>query len=258
VTRQPGWLTGPDRFNAFMIGAHALTRALSHVLIWVTVEGLDRPLPRNRPLIVTANHSSALDAPLITGYLAPRIGRPVHWMVKQELMSDRLLGPIVRAYGSFGVQRGSADTDAYRTARAVLDAGRVLASHPEGTRSREGTLVRARPGLARLAIRSGAPILPVGVEGLERFLPRDTTIPRPFKRVRVRFGAPFTLAAPAEDADRREALAAATTEIMVRIGRLLPERQWGAYTDAIRASGALAGDGDEAPPEGSPSDPMRQ
>jgi 1-acyl-sn-glycerol-3-phosphate acyltransferase len=258
VTRQPGWLTGPERFNAFMTGAHALTRALSHVLIWATVEGLDGPLPPNGPLIVAANHSSALDAPLITGYLAPRIGRPVHWMVKQELMTDRLLGPIVRAYGSFGVQRGSADTDAYRTARAVLDAGRVLASHPEGTRSREGTLVRARPGLARLALRSGAPILPVGVVGLERFLPRDTTIPRRFKRVHVRFGEPFTLVAPAEDADRREALAAATTEIMVRIGRLLPERQWGAYTDEIHASGALAGDGDEAPPEGSPSDPMRQ
>jgi 1-acyl-sn-glycerol-3-phosphate acyltransferase len=258
MTRQPGWLTGPERFNAFMIGAHALTRALSHVLIWATVEGLDGPLPPNGPLIVAANHSSALDAPLITGYLAPRIGRPVHWMVKQELMSDRLLGPIVRAYGSFGVQRGSADTDAYRTARAVLDAGRVLASHPEGTRSREGTLVRARPGLARLAIRSGAPILPVGVEGLERFLPRDTTIPRPFKRVHVRFGEPFTLVAPAEDADRREALAAATTEIMVRIGGLLPERQWGAYAEEIRASRAAGSDRDESPPKGSPNDPMRQ
>jgi 1-acyl-sn-glycerol-3-phosphate acyltransferase len=236
VTARPDWLTGPDRFNAFMIGAHALTRALSHVLIWVHVEGLDRPLPRSGPLIVVANHSSALDAPLITGYLAPRIGRPVHWMVKQELMTDRLLGPIVRAYGSFGVQRGSADTDAYRTARAVLDAGRVLASHPEGTRSREGTLVRARPGLARFAMKSGAPLLPVGVEGLERFLPRDTTIPRPFKRVRVRFGEPFTLGPPPDDVDRHEALAAATTEIMVRIARLLPERQWGAYAEETAGS----------------------
>jgi len=243
VTRQPDWLTGSDRFNLFMLGAHPFTRALSHVLIWVTVEGLDGPLPRSGPLIVVANHSSALDAPLITAYLAPTIGRPVHWMVKQELMTDRLLGPIVRAYGSFGVQRGTADTDAYRTARAVLDAGRVLASHPEGTRSREGTLVRARPGLARLAIRTGAPILPVGVEGLERFLPRDTTIPRPFKRVRVRFGEPFALDAPPGDADLHEALAAATTEIMVRIGRLLPERQWGAYAEQIR---------------GSRNDPMRQ
>jgi 1-acyl-sn-glycerol-3-phosphate acyltransferase len=255
---EPEWLTGTDRFNPFMIGAHALTKVLSHVLIWVSVEGLDRSLPRSGPLIVVANHSSALDAPLITGYLAPRIGRPVHWMVKQELMTDRLLGPIVRAYGSFGVQRGSADTDAYRTARAVLDAGRVLASHPEGTRSSEGTLVRARSGLARLAMRSGAPILPVGVEGLERFLPRDTTIPRPFKRVHVRFGKQFTLAAPAEDADRHEALAAATTEIMVRIGRLLPEGQWGAYAEEIRASGVAVGGRDRSPPEGSTTDPMRQ
>jgi 1-acyl-sn-glycerol-3-phosphate acyltransferase len=85
-------------------------------------------------------------------------------------------------------------------------------------------------------MKSGAPLLPVGVEGLERFLPRDTTIPRPFKRVRVRFGEPFTLAPPPDDVDRHEALAAATTEIMVRIGRLLPERQWGAYAEEIWAS----------------------
>ena len=258
MTPQPDWLTGPDPYNRFMIGAHALTRALSHVLIWATVEGLDRPLPRIGPLIVVANHSSALDAPLITSYLAPRIGRPVHWMVKQELMTDRLLGPIVRAYGSFGVQRGRADTDAYRTARAAIDAGRVLASHPEGTRSREGTLVRARPGLARLAMRSGAPVLPVGVEGLERFLPRDTTIPRPFKRVHVRFGELFTLPPPPDDADRHDALAAASTEIMVRIGRLLPERQWGAYADEIRASAATAGGRGGSASKGSTTDPMRQ
>jgi 1-acyl-sn-glycerol-3-phosphate acyltransferase len=234
VSEPPAWLTGPERSTPFMRFAHGLTHVLSHLVISAEVEGLDQDLPRSGPLIVVANHSSALDAPLITGYLAPRIRRPVHWMVKQELMTDRILGPIVRAYGSFGVQRGSADTDAYRTARAVLAAGRVLASHPEGTRSREGALVRARPGLARLALRSGAPILPVGGEGLERFLPRDTTIPRLFKRVRVRFGEPFTLAPPG-GTDLHEGLAVATTEIMVRIGRLLPERQWGAYADEIRA-----------------------
>jgi len=77
----------------------------------------------------------------------------------------------------------------------------------------------------------------VGVEGLERFLPRDTKIPRPFKRVTLRFGEPFTVEAPAER-DLHEALEEATTEIMVRIGRLLPQRQWGAYAEAIGASRA--------------------
>jgi 1-acyl-sn-glycerol-3-phosphate acyltransferase len=237
----PAWLDRPDRFNAFQLGAHALTGILSHVLIWTTVEGLHRPLPRQGPLIVVANHASALDAVLVTGYLAPTIRRPVHWMVKGELMVDRLLGPIVRAYGSFGVQRWAADTEAYRTARAVLDAGGVLASHPEGTRSRDGVLLRAKTGLARLAVSSGAPVLPVGVIGLERFLPRDTTFPRLFKRVTLRFGEPFTLDPPAEG-DRRETLESATTEIMIRIGRLLPERQWGAYADAIRASFGTPGE----------------
>lgn len=236
MSETPRWLRGPDRFNAFMRFAHGLTHVLSHIIVRATVEGLSDSLPTSGPLIVVANHSSALDAPLITGYLAPVIGRPIHWMVKEELMSDPLLGPIVRAYGSFGIHRGAADTDAYRIARAALDAGLVLASHPEGTRSRDGVLVRARSGLARLAIRSGAPILPVGVVGLERFLPRDTTLPRPFKRVGVRFGKPFTLANPSP-ADPHEALEVATTEIMVRIGRLLPEHQWGHYAEAIRASG---------------------
>lgn len=243
----PAWLDRPDRFNAFQVGAHVLTRVLSHVLIWTSVEGLDRELPRVGSLIVVANHASALDAVLVTGYLAPTIRRPMHWMVKGELMTDRLLGPIVRAYGSFGVQRRAADTDAYRTARAVLDAGGVLASHPEGTRSRDGVLLRAKTGLARLALSSGAPVLPVGVIGLERFLPRDTTLPRPFKRVTLRFGEPFTLDAPAES-DRREALESATTEIMVRIARLLPERQWGPYAGAIRASFGTPGEwGHDAP-----------
>jgi 1-acyl-sn-glycerol-3-phosphate acyltransferase len=231
---EPGWLRH-DGFNAFQLGAHALTRVLAHVLVFVTVEGLDRDLPREGPLVVAANHASALDAPLITGYLASAIGRPIHWMVKEELMFDRLLGPIVRAYGSFGVHRRAADTDAYRTARAALAAGLVLASHPEGTRSRDGVLLRAKTGLARLALGSGATILPVGVAGLERFLPRDTSIPRPFKRVTMRFGEPFTLD-PSPDLDRRASLEAATNEIMVRIGRLLPEPQWGAYAGEIRAS----------------------
>lgn len=233
VDPSPAWLTWPDRFNRFQMGAHALAKVVSHVLFWVTVEGLERPLPREGPLVVVANHASALDAPLITGYLAPRIGRAVHWMVKQELMEGRLLGAIVRAYGSFGVHRRAADTDAYRTARAVLSAGGVLASHPEGTRSPDGMLLRARTGLARLALGSGAQILPVGVSGLERFLPPGSVVPRPFKRVTLRFGEPFVLR-PTGELDRRETLEAATTELMVRIGRLLPERQWGAYAEEIR------------------------
>lgn len=248
--KAPDWLAAPNEFNPFQRFAHLLTRVLSHGLVFAMIEGLDQPLPRTGPLIVVANHTSALDAPLITGHLAPRIGRPIHWMVKQELMDDRVLGPFVRAYGSFGVQRGAADTDAYRSARTLLDAGGVLASHPEGTRSRDGVMLRARTGLTRIAVQTRTPILPVGVIGLERFLPRGSVIPRPFRPVTVRFGTPFTLAAPTE-MERRGALEAATTEMMVRIGRLLPQERWGAYAEQIRASfeggGTMAGRWERSP-----------
>lgn len=235
MSSTPPWLAGSDRFNAFMLGAHALTHLIAPFLLRLSVQGLERGLPRSGPLIVAANHASALDPVLLTGYLAPAIGRPIHWMAKQELAHDPLLGPILRGYGGFTVRRGALDTEAFRTAKAVLDAGRVLAVFPEGTRSRDGSLQPAKPGVALLALRSGAPILPVGIGGLDRFLPRHTKIPRPFKRVGLRFGEPFTVEVPG-GRERHEALEAATTELMIRIGRLLPERQWGHYGDAIRGS----------------------
>jgi 1-acyl-sn-glycerol-3-phosphate acyltransferase len=230
-------VTQPDgrseRFTPFQLGAHGLTQLLSHLIMWVTVEGLDRDLPRSGPLIVAINHASALDPPLVTGYLGPALGRQLHWLAKKELFDDRLLGPIVRGYGALPVDRDAADADAYRTARAVLDAGRVLAVSPEGTRASDGALQRGKPGVALLAARSGVPILPVGIGGLDRFLPRHTKVPRLFKRVTLRVGEPFMVGVPT-GRDRRAGLDEATTEIMVRIGVLLPERQWGAYAAEIR------------------------
>ena len=232
----------PERFTPFQLVCHGLTRLLSHVILWVTVDGLDRDLPKRGPLIVAINHASALDPPLATGYLAPALGRQLHWLAKRELFEDRLLGPIVRGYGALPVSRDAADADAYRTARAVLDAGRVLAVSPEGTRSPDGALQPAKPGVALLAARSGVAILPVGIGDLDRFLPRHAKIPRLFRRVTLRIGEPFTLDIPTGP-ERRAALEAATTDIMVRIGGLLPERQWGAYAAQIRERLADRGSG---------------
>jgi 1-acyl-sn-glycerol-3-phosphate acyltransferase len=223
----------PERFTPFQLLTHGLTQLLSHLILWATVEGLDQDLPRRGPLIVAINHASAVDPPFVTGYLAPALGRQVHWLAKRELFDDRLLGPIVRAYGAFPVNRDAADADAYRTARAVLDAGRVLGVSPEGTRSPDGALQPAKPGVALLAARTGVAILPVGIGDLDRFLPRHAKVPRLFRRASLRIGAPFRVEVPV-GAERRAALEQATTEIMVRIGALLPERQWGAYAPQIR------------------------
>jgi 1-acyl-sn-glycerol-3-phosphate acyltransferase len=230
---------GPERFTPFQLFCHGLTQLLSHLILWVTVEGLDQDLPKRGPLIVAINHASALDPPLVTGYLAPALGRQLHWLAKRELFDDRILGSIVRGYGALPVTRDAADADAYRTARAVLDEGRVLAVSPEGTRSSDGALRPAKPGVALLAARTGVAILPVGIGELDHFLPRHAKIPRLFKRVTLRIGRPYTVEVPT-GAERRAALEAATTDLMVRIGELLPERQWGAYAAEIRARRAAS------------------
>lgn len=236
-----------ERFTPFQLGSHALTQFLSHLLFWVTVDGLDQDLPQEGPLIVAINHASALDPPLVTGYLGPALGRQLHWLAKRELFEHPLLGPIARGYGALPVTRDAADADAYRTARAVLDAGRVLAVSPEGTRSRDGALQVAKPGVALLAARSGVPILPVGIGDLDRFLPRHAKIPRLFRRVTLRVGRPFTVDVPTGP-ERRAALEEATNDIMVRIGELLPERQWGVYADRIAARVASEARGPSATP----------
>ena len=233
MTDETGWV--PDHFNLFMRGSFVLTRFLARILIRLSVADLEE-LPATGPLIVAANHTTYVDPPLITAYVAPAIGRPVHWMGKQEAADNPVIGPLLRAYGGFGVRRGAADTDAYRAARAILDAGHALGVFPEGTRSRSGTLQTARPGVALLAARTGAPILPVGLGGIDRFMPHRGWVPHPGKPVTLRVGRPFTLSGGGSGAERRAALEAGTTELMVRIGRLLRERQWGVYADAIRTS----------------------
>jgi len=181
-----GWTK--ERFSPFQLVCHRLTQLLSHLILWADVDGLDQDLPKHGPLIVAVNHASALDPPLVTGYVAPALGRQLHWLAKRELFDDRLLGPIVRGYGALPVNRDAADADAYRTARSVLDAGEVLAVSPEGTRSPDGALQPAKPGVALLAARTGVAILPVGIGDLDRFLPRHAKVPNLFRRVTLRIG----------------------------------------------------------------------
>jgi 1-acyl-sn-glycerol-3-phosphate acyltransferase len=124
----------------------------------------------------------------------------------------------------------------------ILDGGYVLAVFPEGTRSPDGRLQLAKDGVAVLAARSGATIVPIGVADSDQLWPKGRTFPRRTPRVTVRVGAPFTLAAimpaapaptageeRAAGASRRQSNAVATDLIMRRIAALLPPRQRGAY-----------------------------
>src|SRR4029453_18132403 len=96
--------------------------------------------------------------------------------------------------GVHPVDGGAADVEAFRLARRILDEGQVLFVFPEGTRSPDGSLQAAHDGLASLALRTGAPIVPIAIAGSSKVWPRGQKLPHPGGRVTVRVGRPFRLA----------------------------------------------------------------
>ncbi len=137
---------------------------------------------------------------------------------------------MARTGGVHPVDRGAADVEAFRLARRILDEGNILFVFPEGTRSADGALQAARDGVAVLALRTGAPIVPIGIGGSNGVWPRGQKLPHPGGRVAVRVGRPFRLADELPPGtDRRAAKGLATDIIMRRIADLLPARQRGVY-----------------------------
>jgi 1-acyl-sn-glycerol-3-phosphate acyltransferase len=209
----------------------------------VAVEGALDEIPAAGPVIVAANHASNLDAVVLGSSLMPRFGRRWQWLGKRELFAWPVLGWIARNGGVHAIDRSGADIDAFRIAKGILDDGHVLFVFPEGTRSHDGPLGEGRDGVAVLALRSGAPIVPVGITGAYQRWPRGQKLPHPGGRVTVRVGSPFRLTdVIPQDTDRRTAKRLATDLIMRRIAALLPAGQRGRYgtpTDAAEGSGRV-------------------
>jgi len=211
---------------ALTFGARLFSRGMTRV----SVEGALDEIPREGPVIIAANHASNLDAVVLGSWLIPKIGRRFQWLGKKELFAWPVVGYIARHGGVHPVDRSKADVEAYRLAKRILDEGHVLFVFPEGTRSADGALQEARDGVASLALRTGAPIVPVGIAGSDRVWPRGQKIPHPGGRVTVRVGSPFRVAdeLPPE-VEKGDAKGRATDLIMRRIAALLPERQRGVY-----------------------------
>lgn len=175
--------------------------------------------PKDGPYIVVANHTNWLDPPVIEFAL----GVAVRFMAKEEAFETPVLGGLMRAKGCFPVRRGEADRRALQTCLRVLAAGRPLGFFPEGTRSRDGVMRRAHPGIGFLALRSGAPILPVAVVGTHE---RAIVGPRR-GRIEVRIGTPFLATDLVAPGPRDEQ--ALTDAIMTKVAALLPPEMRGVY-----------------------------
>jgi glycerol-3-phosphate dehydrogenase (NAD(P)+) len=141
-------------------------------------------IPADGPVILASNHRSFLD-PFVIGTMARR---PMYYVAKREMFTRRWRSWVLSALGAFPVQRGTGDTAMIETAMAILERGDILLMFPEGTRTRPGPLGQPRRGAARLALETGAPVVPVAVIGTEAV--RSGWRIRPHK-VRIRAGLPL-------------------------------------------------------------------
>lgn len=220
-----------------------IARIGSRLFARIEVQGLEH-IPRTGAVILAANHVSNADSVVLGAWITDALKhRRIHWLGKREMFDWPVLGYLAALGGVHPVDRGNADAEAFRLAARILEAGYVLLAFPEGTRSPTGELQEAKDGLAMLALRTGAQIVPIGINNTDAVWKKGRKLPSPFPRrtVTVRIGEPFRVSdVVPPGTDRRAAKGLATTAIMTRIAGLLEPRHRGVYAGAIRP---------EAPPE---------
>jgi cytidylate kinase len=179
----------------------------SYLLLPGRVVGAEN-LPASGAFIVAPVHRSYVDWLVVARITRRRL----RYLVKGEVWKVRSVGRLLEAFGAFPVHRGSADRDALKRALEVLEAGEPLVVFPEGTRGHGPTVAPLRDGAAYLALRAGVPIVPVGLGGVERAMPRGARLPRPTRLV-VYVAPPITSAVRAPGAARGRIARTATHEL---------------------------------------------
>jgi 1-acyl-sn-glycerol-3-phosphate acyltransferase len=211
----------------------AILAPLMRLAFRVRVTGREH-LPTSGPVIIAANHRSFIDS-LFIPLVVPR---RVTFVAKADYFDDPRTAWFFRAVGQIPIRRegGSASERALDSAAEVLERGEVFGIYPEGTRTRDGYLHKGRTGVARISLRTGAPIVPCGLVGTDEIQPTDRRMPRLFRRVEINFGAPVDPARWAGRSDDRLVLRQITDEVMFEIRELSGYE----YVDVYMASGAAA------------------
>jgi len=187
-------------------------------------------VPQHGPLILIVNHVNFLEIPILHKHLVPR---RVAAFAKIESWRNPLVKGLFDLWGAIPVRRGEADPVAFRRGLAALASGMILAITPEGTRSHDGRLQYGHSGIVPLALRSGAPLLPVAVYGTESFWSRLRRLRR--TKYGVAVGDPFTIDTGGEKVRRRERQQIAD-EVMFQLAAILPPRYRGVYADFTEAT----------------------
>lgn len=202
-------------------GLQAITltvmRPMFKALWRIRVTGLEN-IPETGGAIMCGNHTAVFDS-----FFLPAVSpRPVSFVGKAEYMDDWKTRKLFPALGMIPIDRGGGDAAqaALDTAARVLESGNLFGIYPEGTRSRTGFLHKGHTGAARLAVRTGCPIIPFGMKGARHIQPPDQFMPHVFRPLEVHFGKPIHPAATDAISDQRLRLRQMTDEVMFEIREL--------------------------------------
>src|SRR6266545_1894294 len=210
-------------------------------------EGIEN-VPREGPAIIASNHLSFADH-----FFGPLpLPRKVTYLAKAEYFTGRgLKGLLSKAFfsglGQIPVDRGGgqASDRALRTGLRVLAEGKLLGIYPEGTRSPDGRLYRGKTGVARLALESGAPVIPVVMLNADEIQPPGKVLPK-IKQVKIRFGKPLGFSRYEGLAGDRFVERAVTDEIMYELMELSGREYVDVYAQKVKSK----------PPASAPAEPV--
>jgi 1-acyl-sn-glycerol-3-phosphate acyltransferase len=177
----------PRRAGVLYAVTRGVLAGLLRGIFRLHVEGRDN-VPDRGPVILAPNHRSLLDIPVAAAVTT----RKVWFMAKEELFRSKVSAALLGRLGAFPVRRGRPDRSPLQRALHLLSEGEVVGIFPEGTRRPEARFEELEEGFAYVALRSGAPIVPVAISGTEAVFPPGGKLPR-LVRVRVALGEPFRL-----------------------------------------------------------------
>ncbi|WP_072802083.1 lysophospholipid acyltransferase family protein [Rhodococcoides yunnanense] len=216
-----------------------------YVLIGPILRLLGRPriegahhLPRSGPVILAGNHLTVVDS----FFLVLVVRRRIRFVAKSEYFTGGgIKGRFIRWFytsaGQVPVDRSGsgAGEPALIAARGILDDNGIWAIYPEGTRSPDGRLYKGKTGMARVALESGVPVVPVVMFGTEKFNPVGTKMWRPAKIV-VKFGEPLDFSRYRDNSSSRAVVRSATDEVMYTLMELSGQEYVDAYAASIKAA----------------------
>ncbi len=217
--------------------ARAVVSPVFKALWQITVEGREN-IPTDGPAILCPNHTSVIDSFMLPATLPRRIT----FVGKAEYLDDWKTRRLFPALGMVPIDRkgGNASQNALDTAERILNDGELFGIYPEGTRSRTGMLHKGHTGPARLALRTGAPIIPVSLVGTRDIQPPDQAYPTPFKSARVSFGKPIDVARYRDRADERFVPRQIIDEVMFEIQKMSGQHYVNEYASKAAPSETTA------------------